>query len=185
MVTATLENGKITKNMKWKATQLVYEGYWENGKRCGPGILAVIGRNGRHTKIYSGMWKDNKRHGYGENWYSCSEFYEGEWRQNKRSGWGRYYYKDGAMYEGEWLNDKRWVLLLLKRMKIDMKLMEGIWIDDVAKQTIITDLGPRLEATKTTYPIPNIELQSLDTVWRTTAEENMRLLREKYPQDFE
>ncbi|KAL5963221.1 MORN repeat-containing protein 3 [Taenia solium] len=202
---------------KWKAEQLVYEGYWENGKRCGPGILAVVG-NGRHTKIYSGMWKDNKRHGYGENWYSCNEFYEGEWRENKRSGWGRYYYKDGAMYEGEWLHDKRWgngMLRLRNPLYLsvtsalanenryegdwidDMKngkgkyifhttnqVMEGIWIDDVAKQTIVTDLGPRLEATKTTYPIPDLEIQSVDAVWRNTAEENMRLLREKYPQDF-
>lgn len=191
---------------KWKSTQLIYEGNWEAGKRCGPGVLAVVGKNGRHTKIYSGMWKNNKRHGYGENWYSCNEFYEGEWCKNKRSGWGRYYYKDGSMYEGEWLHDKRWgsgMLRLPNENRYeggwinDMKngkgkyifhrtnqVMEGIWIDDVAKQTIFTDLGPRMEVTETTYPIPNIELRALDAVWRDTAEENMRILREKYPQDF-
>lgn len=91
MVTATLESGKIIKNMvefhplldalgrgiqKWKATQLVYEGYWENGKRCGPGILAVVGRNGRHTKIYSGMWKNNKRHVIHN---TCSQYNTGLW----------------------------------------------------------------------------------------------------------
>ncbi|VDD81004.1 unnamed protein product [Mesocestoides corti] len=92
---------------KWKSKKLIYEGFWQNGKRCGQGVLAVVEKNGSHTKIYSGMWKDDKRHGYGENWYSCFEFYEGEWFAGKRSGWGRHYYKDGSMYEGEWLNDKR------------------------------------------------------------------------------
>ncbi|VDM32884.1 unnamed protein product [Hydatigera taeniaeformis] len=159
---------------------------------------------------YTGEWKDNKKHGtfpsygYGENWYSCNEFYEGEWYENKRSGWGRYYYKDGAMYEGEWLHDKRWgngMLRLPNENRYeggwidDMKngkgkyifhttnqVMEGIWIDDVAKQAIFTDLGPRMEKTETTYPIPSLELQSWDAVWRDTAEDNMRLLQEKYPQ---
>ncbi len=40
----------------------MYEGDWQNGKRCGQGVLAVIGPNGIHTKIYSGLWKDDKRH---------------------------------------------------------------------------------------------------------------------------
>lgn len=47
---------------KWKKTQLIYEGDWHSGKRCGLGVLAVIGQDGNHTKIYSGLWKDDKRH---------------------------------------------------------------------------------------------------------------------------
>lgn len=47
---------------KWKNSQLVYEGYWEDGKRCGPGVLSVVDKRGRHTKVYSGMWRNNKRH---------------------------------------------------------------------------------------------------------------------------
>lgn len=58
-------------------------------------------------------------------------------------------------YEGDWIDD-------MKNGKgkyifrTTNQVMEGIWIDDVAKQTIVTDLEPRLEATERTYPIPNV-----------------------------
>lgn len=45
--------------------------------------------------------------GYGENWYSDTEYFEGEWYADKRSGWGRMYYEDGSVYEGEWYDDNR------------------------------------------------------------------------------
>ncbi|VDL19884.1 unnamed protein product [Hymenolepis diminuta] len=198
----------------WKKSGLVYEGYWEDGKRCGSGVLYAVDKNDQRKKIYSGLWKDNKRdvitqpliYGYGENWYRCDEFYEGEWSEDKRSGWGRQYYKDGSMYEGEWLHDKRWgngMLRLPNENRYegewinDMKngkgkfifhstnqVMEGIWIDGIPKQTVISDLEPRQMRTESNNPIPILKLKSPDRVWQKSAEANFQILREKYPGCF-
>ncbi|VDL96887.1 unnamed protein product [Schistocephalus solidus] len=161
---------------EWKNNKK--HGQWKFGKRSGFGVLSVVGPDGKHIKIYSGSWKNDKRHGFGENWYSDDEFYEGEWYADKRYGWGRQYYKDGSMYEGEWVDDVRcgdgmlrmpnenryegsWVndkkngkgkFIFHKTSQV----MEGVWVDDIARCAQIIDLGGRSEPTSTTYPIPEV-----------------------------
>ncbi|VDD81005.1 unnamed protein product [Mesocestoides corti] len=64
------------------------------------------------------------------------------------------------------------------------QIMEGVWIDDVAKMSSLIDLEPRRQPTKSTYPIPPLKLEAADDVWRDAVEENMQILRRKYPQHF-
>lgn len=55
--------------------------------------------------IYTGQWKDDKRHGEGRQIYVDGDFYEGQWFQNKASGKGFYFHVDGTTYEGDLKND--------------------------------------------------------------------------------
>lgn len=170
----------------WKATGAIYEGDWKAGKRSGFGVLSVPQAGGGYKKQYSGGWKNDKRHGYGENWYSETEYFEGEWYADKRSGWGRMYYEDGSVYEGEWYDDQRSGQGMMRlendnryegSWKNGMKngpgkffyldtgqLLEGVWKDDVAKCGQMIDFGREGAPEPTEFPIPEVKLQSPDQV---------------------
>ena len=49
---------------------------------------------------YSGLWKDEKPHGYGTCRYTNGDVYEGEYRHGVKQGYGRFMYSDGSQYEG-------------------------------------------------------------------------------------
>lgn len=40
--------------------------------------------------------------GYGVMAWAAGTRYEGMWKENKRSGFGRFFYPDGVIYEGQW-----------------------------------------------------------------------------------
>lgn len=43
--------------------------------------------------------------GYGVMAWAAGTRFEGMWRENKRSGFGRFFYPDGVTYEGQWYGD--------------------------------------------------------------------------------
>ena len=97
--------------------------------------------------------------------------YEGEWLHDKRWGNGMLRLRiclifpfilniaNENRYEGGWIDDK-------KNGKgkfffqATNQVMEGVWIDDIAQMTAITDLGPRQEKTRSTCPIPKVRFFS-------------------------
>ena len=52
--------GKGTYN--WKANGALYDGDWKCGKRSGYGTYSLPKGDGTYNKIYSGGWKNDKRH---------------------------------------------------------------------------------------------------------------------------
>jgi len=107
---------------------VIYDGDWASGVRHGFGVRSMP-REGTNCKEYSGGWINNKKEGYGANFYSSGNRYEGEWYEGERSGWGRMSYTDGSVYEGEWLNDKRNGLGL--HILEDGNRYEGNWYNDL------------------------------------------------------
>jgi hypothetical protein len=107
-----------------------YMGEWENDKRHGYGTLSIpeagsiqretsqslFASKSKHSstnemaklvKVYTGSWKDDRKHGHGTYFYSDGSVYEGNWYQDMRQGWGRQTYADGSVYEGEWHHEMR------------------------------------------------------------------------------
>merc|ERR1712224_206724 len=142
--------------------------------------------DGVFTKVYAGVWLNDKKHGHGTNYYTASKYYEGEWYQNMRSGWGRMYYEDGSTYEGEWYNDKRNGCGMLRlpndnryegEWKDDKKhgdgkfyyldtgqLLLGTWVDDIAKCGVMKDFNRKTAFEATQYPIPELKLKDYEEV---------------------
>eukprot|EP00761_Pharyngomonas_kirbyi_P007194 gb/GECH01007204.1/.p1 GENE.gb/GECH01007204.1/~~gb/GECH01007204.1/.p1 ORF type:complete len:678 (+),score=159.49 gb/GECH01007204.1/:1-2034(+) len=91
----------------YNSDKVIYDGYWENDKRCGHGTLWIKDDDyGKFRKVYSGEWKDNYKHGYGTLYYKSGEIYDGEFVTGKREGRGRLYLINGEVYSGEWMNDQ-------------------------------------------------------------------------------
>lgn len=82
--------------------------------------------------MYTGEWKQSKRHGRGRQVYEDGSYYDGDWKEDKREGEGIYsdrtgeqiylsgswrkgkffgegkrLFRDGSFYEGQWENDKK------------------------------------------------------------------------------
>ena len=55
-----LNAGKGTQ--KWKKTGALYDGDWKCGLRNGFGTLSTPAQGGGYKRIYSGGWKNDKRH---------------------------------------------------------------------------------------------------------------------------
>ncbi len=93
--------------------------------------------------------------------------YEGEWLDDKRCGQGMLRLrkiKHGLLlpflanenrYEGGWVDDMKNGKGKFIYHKTD-QVMEGVWIDNIARVSQVVDLGPRQIPTKTTYPIPEV-----------------------------
>ena len=55
--------------------------------------------------IFKGFWKDNNYHGKGKLTRPNGDTYEGDWKEDKREGFGiQFYKKSGHKYEGMWKN---------------------------------------------------------------------------------
>jgi hypothetical protein len=75
-----------------------YDGYWENGKRCGKGHYYQFSKGGRrYTYDYEGDWLDDKEHGQGTlkessekgpHCASVTKAYTGGFREGKYHGHG-------------------------------------------------------------------------------------------------
>lgn len=72
-----------------------------------------------NAQIYSGEWKEDKRHGYGVLKVLGLYTYYGEWNQNARTGYGVLSYESGRKEEGLWQNGK--LIEVFKRKKISFK----------------------------------------------------------------
>lgn len=56
-------------------------------------------REGELQKEYAGNWVNDRKDGYGTQYYKNGDVYDGEWFDGKKSGWGRMKYADGSVYE--------------------------------------------------------------------------------------
>eukprot|EP00998_Keelungia_sp_KM082_P004863 NODE_161_length_2468_cov_184.250748_g157_i0.p1 GENE.NODE_161_length_2468_cov_184.250748_g157_i0~~NODE_161_length_2468_cov_184.250748_g157_i0.p1 ORF type:complete len:745 (+),score=173.46 NODE_161_length_2468_cov_184.250748_g157_i0:73-2307(+) len=93
-----------------------YVGEWRNGMRDGEGVLWTRARKvDPWDRVYKGGWHQDKRHGYGTNWYPNGDIYEGYWQYGKRSGVGKLFMANGDKIEGQWKNDRTegWATLYL------------------------------------------------------------------------
>lgn len=63
--------------------------------------------NKKAVCVYSGSWKDGKKHGLGKMSYPNGDTYQGLWEAGKRHGQGTYTYKNGDIFSGGWDNDKK------------------------------------------------------------------------------
>ena len=64
MLAITAYNGFISKGkgtMTWKKSGAIYDGDWKDDHRCGFGTYSVP-EGGGYRKVYSGGWKNDKRH---------------------------------------------------------------------------------------------------------------------------
>jgi hypothetical protein len=91
------------KGEKWK-TSSKYIGDWKENKKCGFGIQYY----GNGDK-YEGGWDNHMRNGHGTLWVldgkKLRREYTGEWINDKKSGRGTMYFKNEDRYDGFWLND--------------------------------------------------------------------------------
>ena len=93
--------------------------------------------SGSRGDVYTGMFRDGKRSGYGEMVFNqfndnIMDFqaakYQGQWRFNKRNGQGIMTWPDGSKFEGEWKDDCRVYGKLV--MPQDHNDYEGSFKDD-------------------------------------------------------
>ncbi|BHF61213.1 MORN repeat-containing protein 3 [Sparganum proliferum] len=156
-----------------------------NGLRC-----TIYSVNGDQ---YTGEWKNNKKHGQGQYvWKDTQLIYEGQWKFGKRSGFGVLSVvgpdgKHTKIYSGSWKNDKRhgfgenWYSDD-EFYEGECQVMEGVWVDDIARCAQIIDLGGRSEPTSTTYPIPELKLEDSRNVLRNAYDRSLDVLTSKYGQ---
>lgn len=57
--------------------------------------------------MYSGEYKNDKKHGYGTYTWTDGRKYIGEWVNSKRHGRGKIVSQDGSEREGMWEEDRR------------------------------------------------------------------------------
>ena len=53
-----------------------------------------------NDELYTGEWRDGKRHGHGIQEYADGSSYEGEWREDTQCGHGIFEYSNGDRYTG-------------------------------------------------------------------------------------
>lgn len=80
----------------------LYDGRFENGKRCGYGIEY----DSYGYAAYAGEWKDDLREGHGSEYICGKIVYEGEYRKDRANGFGRSFDEEGEILdEGIWKDD--------------------------------------------------------------------------------
>mmetsp|Transcript_1027 Transcript_1027/g.2835 ORF Transcript_1027/g.2835 Transcript_1027/m.2835 type:complete len:378 (-) Transcript_1027:123-1256(-) len=140
-----------------------YAGDWVEGKRQGLGVYLGPGDS---PVSYEGEWYVNKRHGRGKQVYAKGDIYEGEWEDGERSGLGVLQLANGDKYEGQWLNDKKEGPGQF-HFKSTGKVLEGEWVDDVAKCGEYRDAAPGwnlAEAAPGAFTIPQLTLTAPEGV---------------------
>ncbi len=83
----------------------IFQGCFENDKRCGHGTIEFNGVN-QDGGEYVGEWRDDKMHGNGTRRYTNGDMYVGNFDKGKREGEGRFYFSNGDMYFGQWQNNQ-------------------------------------------------------------------------------
>ncbi|CDW91836.1 protein kinase domain containing protein [Stylonychia lemnae] len=87
-------------------------------------IIAKIGDDG---SVYDGLWKNDKKDGYGRFVYVEGNYCIAEYKDGLRNGYGKYYSKDGWIYEGQYINDQKEGLGLMKYKSGDQYY--GYWVN--------------------------------------------------------
>ena len=90
-------SGLVWKGFGEKDTNPKYQGYDENGKPSGLGVLTFP-----DGSKYLGHWKDGKKDGQGTFIFSWGGKYEGEYKDGEQSGHGTETYPSGNKYVGQW-----------------------------------------------------------------------------------
>ena len=99
-----------------------YEGDWFEDKRHG--LAKFVYEGG----VYTGFYKDNKRHGKGKEVDSVGNEFDGEYVDGEAVN-GIMNYENGDIYVGEWKNDSREGRG--KFISIETgKTFDGLWKDD-------------------------------------------------------
>jgi 1-phosphatidylinositol-4-phosphate 5-kinase len=77
---------------------------------------------------YTGQYKGNKRHGYGELTWPDGSIYEGQFHEDKIQGLGRYISVKYQVYTGNWRNNER--NGYGKLTYSDKSSYKGFWVDN-------------------------------------------------------
>ena len=104
-----------------------YEGFWKAGMRDGEGTSWVRkSETDEWKRVYRGMWRQDKKHGYGIHWGEDGSMYEGYYEDGKRCGVGKLFCPNGDRIEGQFQNGEvhGWATLFCKNGDI----FEGHWI---------------------------------------------------------
>ncbi|PNW80755.1 hypothetical protein CHLRE_07g328350v5 [Chlamydomonas reinhardtii] len=82
-----------------------YEGEWLNGRRHGKGRAVYGGRpvDGFGGDVYEGYFENDVKCGPGTMMYANGDVYEGLWAADKKNGTGTYFYMSkGKRFDGVW-----------------------------------------------------------------------------------
>jgi hypothetical protein len=71
----------------------LYTGYLVDGEMSGSGGVFVFNNE---RGYYAGDFRNNKRHGWGINFYANGDIYEGEWDEGFNTGQGTFLHADGG-----------------------------------------------------------------------------------------
>ena len=84
----------------------IFAGVYVNGNFNGSGTYtwANNANNQQDLDRYEGDWANDRRDGFGVQYWRDSARYVGGWRNGTKSGTGVYHYADGERNEGEWAN---------------------------------------------------------------------------------
>eukprot|EP01083_Nonionella_stella_P162053 531604_1 len=122
-------NGKGILYLYKISGKVLYDGDWKNGQKNGSGILYY--EDGANLKRYGGEWKDGCRHGEGTDYGRDQRNYTiGTWYNNKLNGNGSQYVDGHLSYKGEFKNTKKngQGILYFPTAKT-VKIYEGGWKD--------------------------------------------------------
>ena len=100
-------NQKSGLGKEYLSRYINYEGYFENDKWSGEGILTISKETGLENEAkWAGIWKNGMLNGQASYIYGKTA-YDGEWKDNKKDGTGTMLYSDGSLYIGEWKENKK------------------------------------------------------------------------------
>ena len=97
------KNGRMDGKGKYEDKQsgLTYDGSFKNDSFHGNGVLNI------DKERYEGKFVKGKKHGFGSYYYDDYSKYEGTWRSNMKHGKGEYHYQSGNNYKGSFRKDKK------------------------------------------------------------------------------
>ena len=73
---------------------LIYSGLWKNDQKHGYGELKYF------QNVQKGIWDNDAFSGYGQHIYPTDEVYEGDLVDFKRHGYGKFEYQNRDIYIG-------------------------------------------------------------------------------------
>ncbi|KAL4490320.1 hypothetical protein ABPG72_004359 [Tetrahymena utriculariae] len=106
--------------------------YWVKKKQRNEDGSMKVEKWIANTK-YIGDWKDNKKDGFGIQFYGNGDKYEGGWQNNVRNGQGTFWVCEGKNklrreYTGDWVDDKKTGKGTMFYNNGDR--YDGLWLDD-------------------------------------------------------
>jgi len=122
----------------------MYQGGMKHGRKNGFGTLIRKCPKTKSVMVYTGSWKNNQRHGLGQQLFKNGNVYQGHYKNNKRSdGFGIYFWRGdendpenlefGNIYQGEFRGKLRHGNGTMYWHKSREIYRDGIWVDDEVK----------------------------------------------------